>query len=98
MKRLLKDLFYGPGNRYLDLGRIVAFLGVVASLAAAGWNVYLGAPFDLGPGGFLGGMGAVIGAAAALMTAKAWERRQQAKSDNEATVADAVASATEEGR
>lgn len=92
--KLLKDLFYGPGNYYLDLGRVVAFVGVVASLGAAIYNARLGQPFDLGPSGFLGGLGAVIAAAAALMTAKAWERRQAAKSENEATVADAVAAAT----
>jgi hypothetical protein len=83
MKRL-KDLFYGPGNRYLDLGRVVAFAGVVASFTAAGWNAHLNQPFDLGPSGFLGGLALVIGASAALMTAKAWERRQVAKSENEA--------------
>jgi hypothetical protein len=94
--KLLKDLFYGPGNHYLDLGRVVAFTGVLASIAAAGWNAHLGVPFDLGPSGFLGGLGAVIAAAAALMASKAWERRQAAKSENEATVAAAVADATGE--
>lgn len=88
--KLLKDLFYGPGNHFLDLGRLVAFAGLVTSIAAAGWNVYLHQPFDLGPTGFLGGMAAVISAGAALIGAKAWERRQSAKSENEAAAVAAV--------
>lgn len=82
--KLIRDLFYGPGNHYLDLGRVIAFAGVLASLSAAVWNAAHGVPFDLGPSGFLGGMGAVIASAAALIGAKAWERRQAAKSENEA--------------
>lgn len=39
MRRLLKDLFYGPGNHYLDLGRLLAFFATVALFAAVGWNV-----------------------------------------------------------
>lgn len=65
-----KDLFYGPGNVYLDLGRILATATAAALLGAQAWNIYLGKEIDLGPGGLGGGLAAVITAIAALIAAK----------------------------
>jgi hypothetical protein len=66
----IKDLFYGPGNMYLDLGRILATVTAVALVGAQLWNIYLGKEIDLGPGGLGGGLAAVITAIAALIAAK----------------------------
>jgi hypothetical protein len=66
----LKDLFYGPGNAYLDLGRILATAVALALIGAQLWNIYLGKEIDLGPGGLGGGLAAVITAIAALIAAK----------------------------
>lgn len=66
----LKDLFYGPGNVYLDLGRILATATAVALIGAQVWNIWLGKEIDLGPGGLGGGLAAVITAIAALIAAK----------------------------
>lgn len=65
-----QDLFYGPDNGGLDLGRvIVAFFGALMGLGTL-WNIHLGKELDLGPGGLGGGIGAVLGAGAALIAAK----------------------------
>ena len=65
-----KDLLYGPGNLYLDLGRVLAFLLPLAMVGGAGWNVWLGLPLDLGPAGLGGGLAAVATAVAALIYVK----------------------------
>jgi hypothetical protein len=65
-----KDLFYGPQNAHLDLGRIVAFLGVVMLGAAVVANIKLGSPIDLGPNGLGGGLAAFLTAAAAFLYVK----------------------------
>lgn len=65
-----KDLFYGPGNVYLDLGRILATATAAALIGAQFWNIYLGKEIDLGPGGLGGGLAALITAIAALIAAK----------------------------
>lgn len=66
----LRDLFFGPGNVYLDLGRILATITALALICAQAWNIYLGKEIDLGPSGLGGGLAAVLTAAAALIAAK----------------------------
>jgi hypothetical protein len=85
--KILKDLFYGPGNTAADLGRIIGAVGVLMMLGGQVWNVLLGLPLELGPTGLGGGLAAVIGAAAALVYAK-----DRARAEN--TVAKAVSEAT----
>ncbi len=82
--KFIKDLFWGPGNLAADLGRIIAFGAAVMMLCAQIWNVRLGLPIDLGPGGLGGGLGVVMGGIGALIYAK-----DRAKSEN--TVAKAIA-------
>jgi len=82
-----KDLFYGPDNNAVDLGRILAFVAPMSLIAAAIWNSHLGLPIELGPTGFGGGLGLVLGGAGALIYAK-----DRAKSER--TVANAVSDAT----
>jgi hypothetical protein len=83
----LKDLFYGPDNQALELGRVIAFFATFSMLLGALWNVLLGLPLELGPTGLGGGLAAVLGGAAALIYAK-----DRAKSER--TVANAVSDAT----
>lgn len=85
--KFLRDLFMGVGNANWDIGRIGGGLAVLAMFAAAGWNVSLGLPIELGPTGFGGGLAAVLGGAAAWIYAK-----DRAKAEN--TVAQAVSDAT----
>ncbi len=59
----LKDLLYGPGNTHLDIGRLVALWAILALLTAAGWNMWLKQPIDLGPAGLGGGLAGVLTAA-----------------------------------
>jgi hypothetical protein len=59
----LKDLFYGPGNKSLDHGRVMVFVSVATVVAGVGHNVRLGQPIDLGPMGLPGGLGAILTAA-----------------------------------
>lgn len=87
MKKFLKGLFYGPGNLDPDIGRIMGTLAVISMFAAAGWNISLGLPIELGPTGFGGGLAAVCGGVAAWIYAK-----DRAKAEN--TVAKAVSDAT----
>lgn len=68
--KLIVDLFKGPGNLAWDLGRFVAFGAGVAMVAGQAWNIWLGLPIDLGPGGLGGGLGAVLAGQAALIFAK----------------------------
>jgi hypothetical protein len=75
--KLLRDLFFGPENQFLDLGRILAFGSALAMIAGAVWNVLLGLPLELGPTGFGGGLAAVLGGCAALIYAK-----DRARSEN----------------
>lgn len=71
----LKDLFYGPNNAYLDLGRVVGFIAALCLIIAALWNMLvLGKEIDLGPGGLGGGLAAVVGAIAGLIAAKDYVR------------------------
>jgi hypothetical protein len=72
----LRDLFYGPGNIYLDLGRILSTLVALALIGGQLWNMYLGKEIDLGPGGLGGGLAAILTAAAALIAAKDIARRK----------------------
>jgi hypothetical protein len=81
--KLIKDLFYGPGNLAADLGRIVGALAVAMMLGGQVWNIMLGLPIELGPTGLGGGLAAVLGGAAALIYAK-----DRAKTEN--TVAKAM--------
>lgn len=81
--KFLRDLFMGVGNQNWDIGRIGGGLAVLAMFAAAGWNVALGLPLELGPTGFGGGLAAVLGGAAAWIYAK-----DRAKAEN--TVAKAI--------
>jgi hypothetical protein len=68
--KLVRDLLFGPGNEHLELGRVLAALGGAMMAGAAGWNVSLGLPIDLGPTGLGGGLGAVFAGAAGLIWAK----------------------------
>ena len=68
--KLLKDLFYGVGNRHLDLARVSAFLALCASLAAIAWNIYLGQPIDLGVTGLPAGLALLLPAIGALIALK----------------------------
>jgi hypothetical protein len=68
MKRLFKDLFYGPGNRHLDLGRVIAFLSFLPLFAAAVYNMRLGQSLDIMALG--GGFAAILTAAGVLIAAK----------------------------
>lgn len=87
MIKFLKGLFYGPGNADPDIGRIVGTLAVFSMFIAAGWNVSLGLPIELGPTGFGGGLAAVCTGVAAWIYAK-----DRAKAEN--VVAKAVSDAT----
>ncbi len=84
---LFRDLFYGMGNAHAELARILGALAVIAMFSAAGWNMYLGLPIELGPTGFGGGLAAVMTASAAWTYAK-----DRASSENK--VANAVVNAT----
>lgn len=64
----LKDLFYGPANIALDLGRVIGFATAASLIGAAGWNAFLGEPIDLMAYGT--GLAAVVGAIAALVAMK----------------------------
>lgn len=68
MKRLVKDLFYGPGNKHLDLGRVIAFLSFLPLFAAAAYNMRLGQSLDIMALG--GGFAAILTAAGVLIAAK----------------------------
>jgi len=81
--KFIKDLLWGADNKFADLGRILAALSLLATLAGAVWNVLLGLPLELGPAGFPGGLGVVLGGCAALIYAK-----DRARSEN--TVANAL--------
>lgn len=72
----LRDLFFGPGNVYLDLGRVLSTIMAVALIGAQLWNMWLGKEVDLGPGGLGGGLAAVLTAAAALIAAKDLSHRK----------------------
>lgn len=87
MKKFLKGLFYGPGNLDPDIGRIGGALAILAMFLAAGWNVSLGLPIELGPTGFGGGLAAVCTAVGAWIYVK-----DRAKAEN--IVAKAVSDAT----
>lgn len=63
----LKDLFYTPGNKALDHGRVAAFLCGAMMLGGVINNVMLRQPIDLGPAGLGGGLAAVLGAAVIYM-------------------------------
>lgn len=78
----IKDLLWGPGNEAWDLGRIAVATGVVLMLVTVIWNMLLGLPIELGPAGFLGGMGAFFTGCAALIYAK-----DRAKAENTVAVA-----------
>jgi hypothetical protein len=65
-----RDLFYGPDNLGLDLGRcIVAGDGALMGLATL-WNIHLHKEINLGPGGLGGGLGTLLSAGALLIAAK----------------------------
>jgi hypothetical protein len=76
-----KDLFYGPGNVHLDLGRLVSFWSVITVIGATCWNVYLGKPIELQQLGL--GLGAVITACAAFIK---WKDAEKRKADEQASV------------
>lgn len=73
----LKDLFYGPGNGYADLARILAFVGLMAEVGALLWNISLGKEIDLV--GLGGGIAAILTASAGFLAAKAWTGTQHQK-------------------
>lgn len=58
----LKDLFYAPGNKKLDNGRLAAFGSFVMVALAVAHNIRVGQPIDLGPTGLLGGLAALLAA------------------------------------
>lgn len=59
----LKDLFYSPGNKRLDNGRVAAFFAFALMLVAVAQNIRIGAAIDVGPTGLGGGLAAVLAAA-----------------------------------
>lgn len=85
--KFIQDLLKGPGNVAWDLGRLAVATGIVLMAASVVWNISLGLPIELGPTGFLGGMGAFFTGCAALIYAK-----DRAGSENK--VANAVLQAT----
>ncbi len=86
--KFLRDLFMGVGNANWDIGRIGGALAVLSMFLAAGWNIALGLPIELGPTGFGGGLAAVLGGAAAWVYAK-----DRAKAENVVANTAAVAEA-----
>lgn len=58
----LKDLFYSPGNKRLDNGRVAAFLAFALMIGAVAQNIRIGAAIDVGPAGLGGGLAAVLAA------------------------------------
>jgi hypothetical protein len=88
--KLAKDLFYGPGNYYLDLGRVAAGIVLVVIVFVVAWNTRFGAISLAELGALITGG---LGPCAAWVAAKTYERRQEAKSTAEAVVAKAVAEA-----
>lgn len=68
----LKDLFYGQGNAHLELNRVFAGLGGALMVAATAWDIHLGRPIEVGPGGLGGGLAAIITAAGLAISAKDW--------------------------
>lgn len=95
MKRYFKDLFFGPDNHYLDLGRCATgvVLGIIVFVVA--WNTRFGAINFAELGALITGG---LGPCAAWVAAKAYERRQKAKSENEVAVATAAAPPADESR
>lgn len=77
----LKDLFYGPGNVHLDLGRVVSFIVSLAPVGAAIWNARLGKEINLQDFGL--GIAAVVTACAVLIAAKDAEKRKAAAAAEE---------------
>lgn len=85
--KFIRDLFMGIENRAWDAARFWGALAILSMFAAAGWNISLGLPIELGPTGFGGGLAAVCTAVAAWIYAK-----DRAKAEN--VVAKAVSDAT----
>lgn len=68
--KFFADLWKGPGNAYWDLGRIAATISILSLIGGQLWNIHLGKEIDLGPGGFGGGLAALVTACAVLIAAK----------------------------
>lgn len=68
----LKDLLYGPGNHYLDTGRVLSVGGAMTMLGAVIWDIHLKKPIDLMALGT--GSAAMLTACAAFLAAKTWDR------------------------
>lgn len=65
-----RDILMGIGNQHWDFGRLLGIGSVLFMFGAAGWNISLGLPLELGPTGLGGGLAAVVTASAALIYAK----------------------------
>lgn len=76
----LKDVFYDTDNEHLDGARVIAYVAIVAELAAVRHNMILRQAIDLGPGGLGGGLTGILGAAAGFLAAKAWSKKKNRES------------------
>lgn len=72
--RLIRDLWFGPGNEHADLARILATFAVLAEVGGECWNIHLKQPVDLAALG--GGIAAILTASAGYLAAKAWQATQ----------------------
>lgn len=75
-----KDVFYDTDNEHLDGARVIAYLAIIAELAAVRHNMILKQTIDLGPGGLGGGLAAILTAAAGFLAAKAWSKKKARES------------------
>ena len=89
-----KDLWFGPDNEYLDLGRVLSTIAVLSIVGGQLWNIRLGKELDLGPAGLGGGVAAAMTASAAFLAAKAWSKKKARES---AAIAQNTAVAKEAG-
>lgn len=101
MKRLLhwagerfKDVFYDTDNEHLDGARLAAYTAIFAEIAAAGYDMLLKSPIDLGPNGLGGGLSAILVAGAGFLAAKEWSKKKYRES---AAIAQNTAVAAEKG-
>ena len=76
----LKDVLYDTDNEHLDGARVIAYIAIIAELAAVRHNMILKQPIDLGPGGLGGGLTGILGAAAGFLAAKAWSKKKARES------------------
>lgn len=89
-----KDVFYDTDNEHLDGARVIAYVAIIAELAAVRHNMILKQPIDLGPSGLGGGLSAILAAGAGFLAAKAWSKKKTRES---AAIAQNTAVAVHDG-